>query len=208
MNILIADDHHIVRHGLRHIIATQPGWHVTAEASTAEEVLLVLRREEIHVVVLAVMLRGRSGIDLLGDIRTEFPTLPVLMLSMLPEEQYALRCLREGASGYIQKDSSADELIGAIQRVASGHLYVSSTVAEQLAAELVHGSAGLPHEGLSKREFEVFRLIATGKSVGEIAEALHLSANTVSTYRSRILAKTGFRSNADIIGYAIRNGLV
>ena len=209
MNILIADDHHIVRHGLQHIIATQPDWHVTAEAATADEVLPALRREDINVVVLDVTLGGRSGIDLLGSIRSEFPTLPVLMLSMHDDEElYALRCLRAGASGYIQKESSAAELIRAIQRVATGHMYVSSVVAEQLAEELRSGSAGLPHERLSTREFEVFRLIAAGRSISEIADALHLSANTISTYRSRVLGKTGFRSNADIIGYAIRNGLV
>lgn len=208
MNILIADDHHIVRHGLRHIIAVQPDWHVTAEASTADEVLSALRREEIDVVVLAVVLESRSGIEILSSIRSEFPTLPVLMLSRLDEKQYALRCLRAGASGYIEKKSPAEEIIRAIQRVVTGHIYVSSAVADQLADELRHGSTGLQHELLSPREFEVFRLIAAGKSIVEIAEALRLSANTVSTYRSRILAKTGFHSNADIIGYAIRNGLV
>ena len=208
MNILIADDHSIVRQGLRHIIAKQSDWRITAEASTADEVLPALRRDAIDVVVLDVTLGGRSGIDVLGNIRSEFPTLPVLMLSMHDEEQYALRCLRAGASGYIQKDRPAAELICAIQRVATGRIYVSSAVADQLAAELLRGQAGLPHERLTTREFEVFRLIAVGKSISEIAGTLNLSANTVSTYRSRILNRTGFRSNADIIAYAIRNGLV
>ncbi len=208
MNILIADDHLIVRHGLRHIIATQPGWGVTAEASTADEVLPALRLQTIDVLVLDVTLDGRSGIDLLGHIRKEFPDLPVLMLSMHDEEQYAVRCLKAGASGYIEKRGSAEELIRAIRRVATGHIYVSSAVADQLADGLRHGSPGMPHERLSPREFEVFRLIAAGKSLAEIAGVLHLSANTVSTYRSRILVKTGFHSNADIIGYAIRNGLI
>jgi two-component system, NarL family, invasion response regulator UvrY len=208
MNILIADDHLIVRHGLRHIIASQPGWSVVAEASTADEVLPLLRRETIDILVLDVTLEGRSGIDLLGSIRSEFPKVPVLMLSMHDEEQYALRCLRAGASGYIEKRGSAEELIRAIQRVADGHIYVSSAVADQLADELRHGTAALPHERLSAREFEVFRQIAAGKSIAEIAGALHLSASTVSTYRSRIIGKTGFHSNADIINYAIRNGLV
>lgn len=208
MNILIADDQDIVRHGLRHIIAVQPDWHVAAEASTADEVLSALRREQIDVLVLAVTLDGRSGIEVLGSIRSEFPNLPVLMLSRLDEKQYALRCLRAGASGYIEKKRPAEEIIRAIQRVITGHIYVSSAVADQLADELRQGSTDVPHERLSTREFAVFRLIATGKSIAEIAEVLHLSANTVSTYRSRILAKTGFHSNADIIGYAIRNGLV
>jgi len=208
MNILIADDHSIVRQGLQHIIASQPDWRVTAEASTADEVLPSLRVGDIDLVILDVSLGGRSGIDVLTNIRSEFPTLPVLMLSMHGEEQYALRCLRAGASGYIQKDTSAGDLITAIKRVAAGRIYVSDVVAEQLAAEFVHGPAGPPHELLSTREFEVFRLIAAGKSVGEIADLLHLSANTVSTYRSRILVKTGFTSNADIIAYAIRGGLI
>ncbi len=208
MNILIADDHSIVRQGLQHIIAMQTDWRVTAEVSMADEVLPALRRDAIDVVVLDVTLGGRSGIDVLGNIRSEFPTLPVLMLSMHDEEQYALRCLRAGASGYIQKDRPAAELIRAIQRVVTGRIYVSSAVADQLAAELLRGQAGLPHERLTTREFEVFRLIALGKSISEIAGTLHLSANTVSTYRSRILNRTGFRSNADIIAYAIRNGLV
>jgi DNA-binding NarL/FixJ family response regulator len=208
MNILIADDHLIVRHGLRHIIASQPGWRVVAEASTADEVLPALRSETIDVLVLDVTLDGRSGIDLLGHIRKELPHLPILMLSMHDEEQYAVRCLKAGASGYIEKRGSAEELIRAIQRVAEGHIYVSSAIADQLADELRHGSSDRPHERLSRREFEVFRLIAFGRSLAEIAETLHLSANTVSTYRSRILSKTGFHSNADIISYAIREHLV
>jgi DNA-binding NarL/FixJ family response regulator len=208
MNILIADDHFIVRQGLQHIIASQPDWRVAAETAMADQVLPALRAGDIDLVILDVSLSGRSGIDILTNIRSEFPNLPVLMLSMHAEEQYALRCLRAGASGYIQKDTSAADLITAIKRVAAGRIYVSDLVAEQLAAEFVHGPAGLPHERLSTREFEVFGLIAAGKSVGEIAGLLHLSANTVSTYRSRILAKTGFGSNADIIAYAIRAGLI
>jgi DNA-binding NarL/FixJ family response regulator len=208
MNILIADDHGMVRHGLQHVIETQPDWHVAAQAASADEVLPLLRREDIDVVVLDVSLGGRSGIDVLGNIRTEFPTLPVLILSMHDEEQYALRCLRAGASGYLQKESSATELIAAIRRVAAGNTYVSAAVANQLTAELVRGPAGLPHERLSTREFEVFRLVAVGKSIAQIADALHLSVNTVSTYRSRICSKAGFRSNAELISYAIRNRLV
>src|SRR5258708_35221053 len=181
MNILIADDHSIVRQGLQHIIAMQTDWRVTAEVSMADEVLPALRRHAIDVVVLDVTLGGRSGIDVLGNIRSEFPTLPVLMLSMHDEEQYALRCLRAGPSGYIQRDRPAAELIRAIQRVVTGRIYVSSAVADQLAAELLRGQAGLPHERLTTREFEVFRLIAPGKSISEIAGTLNLSANTVST---------------------------
>jgi len=130
------------------------------------------------------------------------------MLSMHAEEQYAIRCLRAGASGYIQKDSSPEELLEAIRRVASGRRYVSENVADQLATQVVRGTDALPHELLSDREFEIFRLIATGRSATEMADALHLSVKTVSTYRTRILQKTGFHTNADIIAYAIRVGLI
>lgn len=208
MNILVADDHSVVRRGLQQIIAMRPGWKVVEEVSSADDVLPVLRREHIDVLILDVSLGGRSGIDLLAQIRAELPSLPVLMFSMHAEEQYAIRCLRAGASGYIQKDRSPEELIEAIERVASGHTYVSDAVTEQLATELIRRPVGQPHERLSTREFEVFRLIASGRSATEIAEALHLSVKTVSTYRSRILEKTGFRTNADIIAYAIRSGLI
>jgi DNA-binding NarL/FixJ family response regulator len=198
----------VVRRGLQQIIAMRPGWNLTSEVSTADDVLPALRQDSIDALILDVSLGGRSGIDLLGHIRSEFPALPVLMLSMHAEEQYAIRCLRAGASGYIQKDSSPDELLEAIERVASGRAYVSPAVAEQLATEVVRGTSAQPHERLSTREFEVFRLIGAGKSVTDIADTLHLSVKTVSTYRSRVLMKTGFRSNADIIAYAIRNELL
>ncbi|HEY3053633.1 MAG TPA: response regulator transcription factor [Thermoanaerobaculia bacterium] len=207
MRILIADDHSVVRRGLQQIIATRPGWSVAAEVSTLEEVLPALRGGPIDVVVLDVSFgAGRSGIDLLSHIRSEFRALPVLMLTMHAERQYAVRCLRAGASGYIQKDSSPEELLAAIDRVASGRTYVSEQVTDQMATELVRGGhSTLPHERLSSREFEVFRLIASGKSPTEIAEMLTLSIKTVSTYRARILEKMNFRSNADIVTYAIRN---
>ena len=208
MNIVLADDHSIVRRGLRQIIETQPGWSVAAEAASAEEVLPALRRARAGVLVLDVSLGGRSGIDLLANIRAELPSLPVLILSMHDEEQYALPALRAGAAGYIQKDCTADELVEAIRRVGTGHRYFSSGVGEQLALEVLGGRHGPPHERLAARELEVFRLLASGRSVGEIAALLNLSAKTVSTYRSRILDKTGFRTNADIVAYAIRSGLV
>jgi DNA-binding NarL/FixJ family response regulator len=205
---MIADDHGVVRRGIQQIIEMRPGWRVAAEVSEADEVLPALRREPFDALILDVSLRGRSGIDLLGHIRAEFPHLPVLMLSMHAEEQYAIRCLRAGASGYLQKDSSPEQLLGALERIAAGHLFMTEGVAAQMAEELMRGGASQPHERLSDREFEVFRLIAGGRSVGEIAESLHLSVKTVSTYRTRILEKTGFRSNADIIAYGIRTGLV
>ena len=208
MRILVADDHSVVRRGLQQIIAMRAGWSVAAEASSGEEVLPLLRIHRFDVVILDVALRDCSGIQVLANIRAEFPSLPVLMLSMHAEEQYAIRCLRAGASGYIQKDSSPEELLEAIRRVASGRRYVSENVADQLATQVVRGTDALPHELLSDREFEIFRLIATGRSATEMADALHLSVKTVSTYRTRILQKTGFHTNADIIAYAIRVGLI
>lgn len=207
MKILIADDHAIVRHGLQQIVARRAGWEVAAEVAVADEVLPALRRQPFDIVILDVSLAGRSGIDLLEPIRAEFPSLPVLMLSMHAERQYAIRCLRAGAAGYIQKDAPPEEILTAMERVAAGRRYISEAVGEQLAGELLHDERE-PHERLSGREFEVFRLIALGRSAGEIAETLNISVKTVSTYRARILEKTGFRSNADIIAYAVRTGLV
>lgn len=208
MRIVIADDHAIVRRGLQQIIASRRDWVVAAEASSAAELLTILRDGEFDVLVLDVSLGGRSGVDVLGSIHAEHVALPVLMLSVYPEEQYALRCIRSGALGYVQKDADPSVIIGAIEKVASGRLYVSGNVLQQMTSELVHGQSDILHERLSKREFEVFRLIATGIPIRDIAEALNLSAKTVSTYRARILEKTGLRSNADIVAYAIRNDLI
>lgn len=208
MNIIVADDHSVVRRGLLQIVGSQPGWRVVAEVASVDELLPTLRKTSADLLILDVSLDGRSGLDLLSTIRAEFPSLPILMLSMHAEEQYALHCLRAGASGYIQKDRSPEELIEAMRRVGTGHTYFSGVVMDQLAAELVRGPSGLPHHRLSTRELEVFRHIAQGRSVGEIAELLHLSVKTVSTYRTRVMEKTGFRTNADLITYAIRNKLV
>ncbi len=207
MKIIVADDHAIVRKGFHQIVSTRPGWQVVAEASNGDELLALLRRGPHDLLVLDVSLGDRSGIELLEHVRAEFPSLPVLMLSMLPEEQYAVRCLRAGANGYVQKDSEPEEILEAMARIASGGKYITPRLAAHLADEMVRGN-DRPHEKLSTREFEVFRLIALGRSASEIAEMLNLSVKTVSTYRTRILEKTGFRSNADMIAYAIRNSLV
>jgi len=203
----VADDHDVVRRGLQQIVATQAGWEVAGEVPRADDVLPALRAKPVDVLILDISMGGRSGIDLLGHIRAEFPSLPVLILSMHAEEQYAARCLRAGASGYLQKDSSPEEIIAAVERVASGRRYVSPALAGTIADDVARGTVP-PHERLSDREFEVFRLIAEGKNATEIAELLHLSVKTVSTYRARILEKTGFHSNADIVAYAVRTGLV
>lgn len=209
MRIVIADDHAIVRRGLQQIVASsRPGWSVVAEAGNVDELLLALRHDQPDVLVLDVSLGDRSGMDALAQVRSEFRRLPVLMLSMHPEGEYAVRSLRAGANGYMQKDSSPDEILEAIQKVASGGRYITPAVADLMAEEMVRGGSERPHERLSPREFEVFRLIARGRAVSEIAESLSLSVKTVSTYRRRILDKTGFHTNADIIGYAIRHRIV
>jgi two-component system invasion response regulator UvrY len=207
MKIIVADDHAIVRKGFQQITAMRPGWHVAAEASSGEELLDAVRRERFDVLVLDVSLGDRSGIELLSRIRSELIPIPVLMLSMHPEEQYAVRCLRAGANGYIQKDSAPEEILCAIATVSSGGKYITPRLAGLLADEMVHGGER-PHERLSAREFEVFRLIALGRTPTDIAQTLHLSVKTVSTYRTRIMEKTGFQTNADIIAYAIRNSVV
>jgi two-component system invasion response regulator UvrY len=208
MRILTADDHQIVRKGLQLIIAHRPGWEIAAEAASAPELFHALQSGSFDVLVLDLRLRGENGLDLLARIRREHPTLPVLILSMHPEEPYALLSLRAGASGYVQKDAGADEILDAIERVAAGRRWVSSALAEQLANELANPHDRRPHERLSVRELEVFRRLALGESVTSIAKIMNLSVKTISTYRTRILDKTGFHTNADIVAYAIRNNLL
>jgi two-component system, NarL family, invasion response regulator UvrY len=208
IRIVIADDHAIVRKGLKQIIAEIPELTVTGEAESADDLLALLRSGPFDVVVLDLTLGMRSGIDLLKQIKSQFPRLPVLVLSMHAEELFAIRVLRAGASGYIQKQSAPEELVQAIQRVAGGGTYVSSNMASTIAAEMSRGGAtAMPHERLTDREFEIFLLLGSGKSVGEIARGLNLSVKTVSTHRTRILEKTGLRNNAEVVHYVIDNGL-
>ncbi|MEA2569086.1 MAG: two-component system, NarL family, invasion response regulator UvrY [Acidobacteriota bacterium] len=205
---MIADDHAIVRKGLRQIISEASGLTVAGEAESGDELLIVLRSRPVDLVVLDLSLGVRSGLDLLGHIKSEFSRLPVIILSMHPEDLFAMRALRAGASGYIEKNSAPEELLAAIRRCARGETYVSARFGEKMAADIVRGgSAVLPHERLSDRELEVFRLLGSGMSVTEIAHALNLSVKTVSTHRTRVLAKTGLRNNADIVDYVISHGL-
>lgn len=206
MRILIADDHAIVRRGFQQIVASRAGWKVVGEASNAEELMVELRQQPVDVLVLDLSLGDHSPLDLIGQIAHQC-RVGILVLSMHAAEQYALRCLRAGADGYIQKDSPPEEILDAIAKVGSGAKYITPALAEHIAVDAWRGSEK-PHERLSGREFEVFRLIALGRSVSEIATMLNLSVKTVSTYRTRILEKTGFRSNAEMITYAIRNSLV
>jgi two-component system invasion response regulator UvrY len=205
---LIADDHAVVRQGLKQILGDTPEMLVAGEATTGQEVLDKVRAETWDVVVLDISMPDRSGLDVLKQLRSERPKLPVLVLSMHSEDQYAVRVLKAGASGYLTKDSAPDELVKAIRKVVSGGTYVSSFLAEKLAFEIGTDSSRLPHETLSDREFQVLRLIAAGKSVTEIAAELYLSVKTVSTYRARVLQKMNLGTNAELIHYAMQNHLI
>jgi two-component system invasion response regulator UvrY len=205
---LIADDHAVVRQGLKQILGDTPEMLVAGEATNGQEVLDKVRAEPWDVVVLDISMPDRSGLDILKQLRSERPKLPVLVLSMHSEDQYAMRVLKAGASGYLTKDSAPDELVKAIRKVVSGGRYVSSFLAEKLAFEIGTDSSRLPHETLSDREFQVLRLIAAGKSVTEIAAELCLSVKTVSTYRARMLEKMNLGTTAELIHYAMQNHLI
>ena len=181
---------------------------VFGEASTGEEALGKVWKEKWDVVVLDITMPGRTGLEVLKEIKQSRPKLPVLVLSMHPEDQFAVRVLKAGASGYLTKDSAPDELVKAIRKVVSGGTYVSAFLAEKLAFEIGTDSSKPPHEALSDREFQVLRLIAAGKSVKEIAAELYLSVKTVSTYRARLLQKMNLETNAELIHYAIQNRLI
>jgi DNA-binding NarL/FixJ family response regulator len=208
LRALIADDHTVVRQGLMQIVARTFAGAVFAEARDAQEALNHVRQESWDIAILDVTMPGRSGLDIIKDIKQLRPKLPIIILSMYSEEQYAERALKAGASGYITKEKAAEELIEAIQKVLKGGRYVSAALAERWAYDLTGGGEKEPHENLSGREYEVFRQIAGGKKPSEIAKTLHLSVKTVNTYRERILDKMRLKSTADLIRYAITNKLV
>lgn len=208
LRILIADDHPIVRQGLRQIITETSDMVVADEASNGWEALSKVRASYYDVVLLDISMPGLYGLDIIRQLKNERPGLPVLILSIHPEEQYAVRAFRAGAAGYLTKESAPDELLAAIQKVSIGGKYVSSSLAEKLASDLETGAEQLPHETLSDREYQVMCMIAVGKTVTKIAEELSLSAQTVSTYRSRILGKMRMRNSAELTYYAIKNRLV
>lgn len=207
-HILIADDHSVVRWGLRAIVEATADLRVRAEATTGDEVVDLVRAQTFDAVVLDLNMPGRSGLDLIHLVRTERPALPILVLSMHAEDQYALRVLRAGASGYLTKESAADRLVEALRRLISGGRYVSPLVAEQLLNEVAGGTSGPPHTRLSEREFQILCRLASGETASEIAAALALSVKTVSTYRSRVLEKLHLRTNADLAQYALRHALI
>jgi len=205
IRVLIADDHGILRRGLKEILLRELQDAICGEAKDAQEVLSQVQSEDWDLLILDITMPGRSGLDVLKDLKSERPKLPVLVLSMHPEEQYGKRLLRAGASGYMNKESAPEELIKAIRKVLAGGHYVSPALAEKLASDL-HQDPGRPiHEILSDREFEVLRMIGSGKTVTQIGEELHLSVTTVSTYRARILEKMNMATTAELMHYALQN---
>jgi two-component system invasion response regulator UvrY len=207
LKILIADDHPVVRRGLKQIIAETHDMVVADEARTGWEVLDKVRESDYDVVLLDIAMPGKNGIEVLTELKREKPKVRFLMISMYPEEQFAVRALKSGASGYLTKDSAPDELVDAIRKVSTGGKYVSSSLAERLAS--VIQKAGQPlHETLSNREYQVMCLIASGKTTTEIAKKESLSVKTISTYRRRILEKMQMKSSAELTHYAIQNHLI
>jgi two-component system invasion response regulator UvrY len=208
INILIADDHAIVREGLKQIVSSQPDMTVAGESHNAQGVLDLARARNWDVVVLDINMPGRNGLEVLKELKLEFPRLPVLVLSVHPEEQYGIRVLKAGAAGYMNKESAPEELVTAIRKVIRGGKYLTPTLAERLAFQVADGSEEHPHEKLSDRELQVLCLIASGRTVSEIAGDLSLSVKTISTYRARILGKMAMKSSAELTRYALQNHLV
>lgn len=208
IRVLIADDHPIVRQGLKQILSESSDVIVAGEAGDCRETLEKLKKGRFNLVLLDINMPDRNGLELLADLKKEWPRVSVLILSAFPEEQYAVRALKSGASGYLVKKSAPEELITAIKTVSGGRKYITPSLAERLANRLEIDSVEVPHERLSNREYQVFCMIGSGKTVSEIAEDLSLSVKTVSTHRARILGKMEMKSNAEIIRYAVKNSLV
>jgi two-component system, NarL family, invasion response regulator UvrY len=207
IKVILADDHTIVRHGLAQILNADPGISVVAEAANGNEVLDLVRTESADVVVVDITMPGKSGLDTLKELKKLEPRLPVIVLSMHPSDQYAVRVLRAGAAGYLTKESAPGELVKAIKKAHRGDKYISEKVAELLAVYVQHSHDDDPHSKLSDREYEVFVSIGAGKSVSQISAEMFLSVKTVSTYRSRIIEKTGLQSNAEMTRYCIERKL-
>jgi DNA-binding NarL/FixJ family response regulator len=207
VRIAIVDDHEIVRRGFREMLAGQTGFEVVLETASGEELLETIRQERCDMVLLDISLPGESGVDILRAIRQRFEGIGVLILSGFPEDRYALPMIRHGADGYLCKDCEAEELIAAIRSVSRGQRYISAKTAELLASEVAGDKDEEPHHLLSERELQVFLRLAEGWSVSAIADALHLSTKTISTYRSRLMEKMNLCSNAELAAYAVRHGL-
>ena len=208
LRILLADDHAVVRQGVKQILAEAFAQAAFGEAQNAHELLELVAKERWDIVVLDLTMPGGNGLEALKQIKHDHPQLPVLILSMYPEDQYAVRTIRAGAAGYLNKESAPEELVQAVRKIVGGGKYVSAALAEELATELDKTSGKLPHETLSDREFQVMRLIAAGKKSSEIAEELSVTMSTVNTYRMRIFEKMKMQSNVELARYAIENGLI
>ncbi|MGN6579366.1 MAG: response regulator [Bordetella sp.] len=208
IRVLLADDHTVVRDGLRHVLERAGGFEIAGEASDGATTVALVRAMPAQVLVLDLSMPGRNGLELIPQIKQEQPSLRVLVLTMHAEQQYAVRAFKAGASGYLSKESAGTELVNAVTKVASGGVYVSTTMAERFAQSLHEPVDVLPHQRLSDREFDVFRRLAAGKTLSEIAQALSVSVKTVSTYKSRILEKMQMPHEAALVRYAMRHGLV
>lgn len=208
MKVLIADDHAVVRYGLREILQEEFSECEISEARNGHEAIERIREGGLDIVLLDITMPGKNGLDVLSEMKRFRPKIPVLVLSMHPEDQYALRALKAGAVGYLTKETAPDELIKAIKTVFQGDKYISTSLAERLASLVQRGVSGPLHESLSDREYQVMRSIASGKTVSQIAKDLSLSVKTISTYRTRIMEKTGMKTNAELTRYALEMGLV
>ncbi len=213
IRVLVCDDHAIVRQGIRQMLADAPDMQVAAEAADGAEGIALVRQAAaagtpLDVVLLDIAMPRRDGLDVLKQIKDEFARLPVLVLSTYPDRQYAVRCLRLGAAGYLNKSADSEQILAAIRKVATGALFITPAVAEQLVSVIGVPGTQAPHDAFSNREYQVFGLLARGMSVGEIAEQLSLSPNTVSTYRARILEKTGLRNDVELALYAVQQQLL
>ncbi len=208
IKLIIADDHPLVREGLKKILKEESSIQVIAEAQNALELMELLQKEHVDLVILDISMPGITGLEVLKDLKQRYPKLPILILSMHPEDRFAVRALRGGAAGYVTKESAPDELVNAIRRIYSGKKYISASVGEQLATIVDDHSDKLPHELLSDREYQVLYMIASGRKVSQIAEELSLSVHTINTYRSRIMEKLNLESNVQLTHYAIKHKLV
>lgn len=206
--IMIADDHAVVRRGLRQIINDEPDFEVAGEAENGQEILDLLEHNDCDAVLLDITMPDKNGLVVLQEAKAMQPQLPVLILSMHPEDQFALRALKLGASGYLTKESAPEELVGALRKVIGGGKYISSTLADQLVAEIGSPDPRPMPERLSEREFQVLKQIAQGRTIGQIAEDMTLSVKTVSTYRTRLMLKMKMKTNADLVRYAVKHGLI
>jgi DNA-binding NarL/FixJ family response regulator len=209
LRILIADDHALIRRGLKQILLEEYPSAIIEEVNDAEGVMKKIIKNEWNIIICDISMPGRSGLEVVQEVKQIFPKLPVLILSNYPEEQYAVRVLKAGAAGYLSKDAATEELVKAVQRILQGRKYISPFLAERIAEDLGNNNSDkAPHELLSDREFEIFKLIASGKAISEIAEKFSLSSTTVSTYRSRILIKMNLKTNAELIRYALENKFI